>query len=85
MTFDGSRIHLHHFHIHKDFQGKGLARLLLKKSLEFVREKGYEVKLEVQRTNFRGIGLYKKAGFDYLGDFDVYIIRVLAVIDKYLQ
>ncbi len=33
------------------------------------------VKLEVHRSNKRAIELYKKAGFSYLGDYDVYIIR----------
>ncbi|HEX2969053.1 MAG TPA: GNAT family N-acetyltransferase [Bacteroidales bacterium] len=80
MTFDRRRIHLHHFGIRSDYQGKGLARLLLKHSLVFVKEKGFQVKLEVHRTNFRGINLYKSVGFEYLGDYDVYIIRDISVI-----
>jgi ribosomal protein S18 acetylase RimI-like enzyme len=75
MTFDGRRIHLHHFAILPSHQGKGLSKLLLKESLRFVREKGYQVKLEVHQSNTRAIELYKKAGFKYLGDYDVYIIR----------
>lgn len=84
MTFDGRRIHLHHFGILPEFQGLGLAKRLLQHSLRFVKAKGYQVKLEVHRTNFRGINLYKKAGFEYLGDYDVYIIRDLEIIDKYI-
>jgi len=80
MTFDGRRIHLHHFVIHHDHQGKGLASRLLEESLQFVREKGYQVKLEVNASNYKAINLYRKHGFEYLGDYDVYIIRDLTKI-----
>jgi ribosomal protein S18 acetylase RimI-like enzyme len=83
MTFDGRRFHMHHFGICKKHQAKGLARSLLRQSLLFVQTKGFQVKLEVLRTNQKGIDLYKKAGFKYLGDYDVYIIRDLKVIDEY--
>lgn len=75
LTFDGRRLHLHHFGIAPDYQGRGLSGELLRESLKFVKEKGYQVKLEVHRTNEIAIKLYKKAGFRYLGDYDVYIIR----------
>jgi ribosomal-protein-alanine N-acetyltransferase len=75
MTYDGRRIHLHHFGLHPDYQGKGLSKLLLKHSLDFVRTRGRQVKLEVHETNLKAINLYKKAGFKRLGDYDVYIIR----------
>ncbi|MDI3526842.1 MAG: hypothetical protein PWR03_1025, partial [Tenuifilum sp.] len=44
-------------------------------SLKYVKEKGYQVKLEVHKNNTRAINLYKQFGFQYLGDYDVYIIR----------
>jgi ribosomal protein S18 acetylase RimI-like enzyme len=75
MTFDGRRIHLHHFAILPSHQGRGLSKPLLRRSLEFVKEKGYQVKLEVHQSNEKAISLYKNAGFKYLGDYDVYIIR----------
>lgn len=81
MTFDGRRIHLHHFGILPYFQGKGLSKILLKASLKHVKEKGYQVKLEVHNTNTKAINLYTKNGFDYLGDYDVYIIRDLDKIE----
>jgi len=81
MTFDGRRIHLHHFGITPAFQGKGLSGMLLKESLKFVKEKGYQVKLEVHRSNRTAIELYKKAGFGYLGDYDIYIIRDIQSIE----
>jgi ribosomal-protein-alanine N-acetyltransferase len=75
MTFDGRRIHLHHFGILPEYQGKGLAKMLMKASLKHVKAKGYQVKLEVHKSNLKAINLYKMAGFEYLGDYDVYIIR----------
>ena len=81
MTFDGRRIHLHHFGIHPDFQRKGIGLELAKESLRFVKQKGYQVKLEVHKDNRAAIELYKKIGFTYLGDYDVYIMRDLASIN----
>lgn len=82
MTFDGRRIHLHHFGILPYFQGKGLSKLLLQASLKHVKEKGCQVKLEVHNTNIKAINLYSKNGFNYLGDYDVYIIRDLDTIGE---
>ena len=75
LTFDGRRLLLHHFGIAPGYQGRGLAKLLLKETLRSVKKKGYQVKLEVHRTNHTAVHLYLRAGFEYLGDYDVYIIR----------
>ena len=72
---------MHHFGIIPGHQGKGLSAELLRESLRFVKEKGYQVKLEVHRTNEKAVNLYKKAGFEYLGDYDVYIIRDIQSIE----
>lgn len=80
MTFDGRRIHLHHFGVHPDYQRKGIGKLLVKESLQFVKQKGYQVKLEVHQSNIAAINLYKQFGFTFLGDYDVYIIRDLSTI-----
>jgi ribosomal protein S18 acetylase RimI-like enzyme len=82
MTFDGRRIHLHHFGIHPDYQRKGIGFQLAKESLRFVKSKGYQVKLEVHKNNQAAIELYKKLGFNYLGDYDVYIIRDIQSIEE---
>ena len=81
MTFDGRRLHLHHFGIDPAFQGQGLAKGLLRESLRFVKEKGYQVKLEVHRSNKVAVELYRNAGFEFLGDYDVYIIRDIQSIE----
>jgi ribosomal protein S18 acetylase RimI-like enzyme len=75
MTFDGRRIHLHHFGIHPTYQGQGLSKILLRESLKHVKSSGYQVKIEVHKDNIKAIKLYQSMGFDYLGDYVVYIIR----------
>lgn len=80
MTFDGRRIHLHHFGVHPTYQRKGVGKLLVQESLRFVKRKGYQVKLEVHQSNTAAINLYKQFGFNFLGDYDVYIIRDLSTI-----
>jgi len=80
MTYDGRRLYLHHFGITPEHQGRGYSKSLLKESLTFVKQKGVQVKLEVNKTNQIALGLYKNAGFQYLGDYDVYIIRDVDMI-----
>jgi ribosomal protein S18 acetylase RimI-like enzyme len=75
MTYDGRRILLHHFGILPECQGKGLSKVLLKESLQFVKTTGSQVKLEVHSSNSKAINLYKKFGFKHLGEYNVYIIR----------
>jgi len=75
MTFDGRRIHLHHFGIKPDHQKTGIGTELAIASLVFAKEKKVQIKLEVHKDNHKAINLYKKLGFEYLGDYDVYIIR----------
>jgi len=81
MTFDGRRLHLHHFGILPEFQGMGFSKPLLMESLKFAKEKNIQIKLEVHKGNQKAITLYKKYGFEYLGDYDIYIIRSFNGID----
>jgi ribosomal protein S18 acetylase RimI-like enzyme len=81
VTFDGRRLHLHHFGVKSDFQKKGVGSMLTKETLRFAKQKGYQIKLEVHKNNVAAINLYKKHGFAYLGDYDVYIVRDLSFID----
>jgi len=75
LTNDGRRIYLHHFGIHKDWQGKGYAKKLMKECLQFAKQKKMQIKLEVHKDNITAIELYKAGGFKYLGDYLVFIIR----------
>lgn len=75
LTNDGRRIYLHHFGISPDSQRQGLAKPLLRASVDFARSLNLQLKIEVHRKNKIAINLYKMSGFDYLGEYDVYIIR----------
>jgi ribosomal protein S18 acetylase RimI-like enzyme len=75
MTWDGRRIYLHHFGIHPHYRGRGLGMELAEKSLEWIKEKGQQVKLEVHKDNREAIKMYEKLGFFAFRDYDVYMIR----------
>jgi ribosomal protein S18 acetylase RimI-like enzyme len=75
LTVDGRRTYLHHFGIHAGYQGKGLSHKLLDESLKVAKTFGMQIKLEVHKDNIKAMSLYSKAGFVYLGDYLVYIIR----------
>jgi ribosomal protein S18 acetylase RimI-like enzyme len=77
MTFDGRRLHLHHIGVKPEFQNQGLGKLLTRESLKFAKKKGYQIKLEVHKDNNKAINIYKKLGFLFLGDYNVYIVRDL--------
>jgi ribosomal protein S18 acetylase RimI-like enzyme len=80
LTVDGRRTYLHHFGIHTDYQGNGLANELLGSSLKLAKSYGMQIKLEVHKDNMKALGLYRKTGFTYLGDYQVYIIRDISTI-----
>jgi ribosomal protein S18 acetylase RimI-like enzyme len=75
MTCDGRRLHLHHFAVAGALRGRGLAKILLLASLRHAKASGIQVKLEVHKSNEAAVGLYRKAGFETIGDYEVYIIR----------
>jgi ribosomal protein S18 acetylase RimI-like enzyme len=77
LTNDKRRLYLHHFGIKKEYQGKGLSKQLMEASLKFAIDCGLQVKIEVHKENLVALNLYKKYGFSYLGDYDVYIVRNL--------
>ncbi len=81
ITFDGRRLHLHHIGVKHSYQNKGFGTLLTKESLKYAKSKGYQIKLEVHQTNKKAIEIYKKLGFSYLGDYNVYIVRDLDSIN----
>ena len=75
ITNDSRRLCLHHFGIRKEFQNQGFGFFLTKHCINWCKTKKLQLKLEVNRENKSAINLYKKAGFKYLGDYDIYIIR----------
>jgi len=77
LTNDKRRLYLHHFGIKKEYQGKGLSKQLIEASLKFAIDCGLQIKIEVHKENLVALNLYKKYGFKYLGDYDVYIVRNL--------
>lgn len=80
MTCDGRRLHLHHFAVAGALRGRGLSKILLRASLLHAKAAGIQVKLEVHKANKAAVGLYRKAGFETIGDYEVCIIRDLAKI-----
>ena len=81
ITFDGRRFHLHHIAIKPSYQDQGFGKLLTIESVKFAKKKGYQIKLEVHQSNQKALEIYKKIGFQYLGDYDLYIIRNYDTID----
>ena len=75
ITNDSRRLYLHHFGILPYYQGKGLSKLLMEKSMEFARDKKLQIKLEVHKDNVKARELYQKYGFRFLGDYEVFIVR----------
>jgi ribosomal-protein-alanine N-acetyltransferase len=75
ISCDGRRLFLHHFGIRPSFQGRGLSKILLRETLAHARAVEMQIKLEVHRANLRAIELYRKGGFEALGEYEVYIIR----------
>lgn len=75
MTCDGRRIFLHHFGIREDFRGCGLGRLLMEKSMEYVREKGLQLKLEVHRDNLAAKNIYEEYDFEIFREYEIYMLR----------
>jgi ribosomal protein S18 acetylase RimI-like enzyme len=82
LTNDGRRLYLHHFAVDPDYHNRKLSKPLLRASLRIARELGLQVKLEVHRDNHKALGLYRKAGFKRLGDYDIMIIRDLSEIKE---
>ncbi len=75
ITYDGRRMHLHHLGVLPEYQRQGIGLLLSEKSIHYAYERNTQIKLEVHQTNKGAIALYRKLGFTYLGDYDVYIMR----------
>ena len=75
ITTDKRRSFLYYFAISKELRGLGLGNELMDKVMEHANFLGLQMKLEVHEDNMIAIELYKKYGFVYLGDYNVYINR----------
>ena len=79
LTHDYRRTYLHHFGIHPDFQGQGLANKLMDKCMVLLKEIGYQVKLEVHIENIKAINLYKKYGFSDFPGYELMMNRTINI------
>ncbi|HOE04120.1 MAG TPA: GNAT family N-acetyltransferase [Bacteroidales bacterium] len=75
VTNDGRRLYLHHCGLLPGYQGKKLSHLLVEPALRMAKQLKMQIKLEVHRENLAAKKLYSNAGFTYLGDYDVHIVR----------
>ncbi len=75
ITFDGRRMHLHHFAIKPDYQGKRLGTRLGQEAIDYLKKVGSQVKLEVHKDNTIAKRLYKKLGFFSYNNYDIFMIR----------
>lgn len=61
----GIRAYLFAFRIHKDYQGKGYGKYLLKKVIDILKERGYhEFTVGVEDDNLKAQHIYHSFGFD---------------------
>ncbi len=75
LTHDNRRTFLHHFGIHPDFQGQGLATKLMDKCMQEIKKIGYQVKLEVHKENLKALSLYRKYEFVDFSDYELMMKR----------
>ncbi|HUX40722.1 MAG TPA: GNAT family N-acetyltransferase [Rectinemataceae bacterium] len=75
LTDDGRRLYVHHMAVLPEWQGKGLGKRLMSVSVAIAAERGLQMKLEVARDNERALALYRRFGFEGLGDYEVMIRR----------
>lgn len=75
ITFDGRRMHMHHFAIKPEYQGKKFGFRLGQEALEYLKKEGRQVKLEVHKDNLIAKKLYKKLGFFSFTNYDIMMIR----------
>nr|WP_315142674.1 GNAT family N-acetyltransferase [uncultured Flavobacterium sp.] len=64
--------------VSKNNQGKGLARSLIKSSIDLLKNENFNrYRLEVFKTNNKAINLYKKMGFEVISELDFSLILEL--------
>lgn len=59
--------HISNIAVHPDYRRRGIGKILLEECLSRLREKAEEVSLEVRKSNYPAISLYRKFGFREIG------------------
>ncbi len=77
LTDDARRLYLHHMAVAPERQGRGLSKLLMDAAVAIAAERKLQMKLEVHRGNARAIALYRKYGYDFIGDYEVMLRRTI--------
>lgn len=75
LTNDTRRTYLHHFGIHPDFQKQGLANTLMDKCMEYIKETGLQVKIEVHKENIAALKLYRNYNFIDFPEYELMMLR----------
>lgn len=75
ITCDGRRMHLHHYGVHADFRNKGIGTQLLNTCVEYSKTSGYQLRLEVHKSNLIAKRIYHKFGFKLYHDYDIFVLR----------
>lgn len=75
LSWDGRRVLMHHLAVLPSLQGLGYGRRLTIDSLEFARQKGAPMKLEVHHDNKPAIKIYQDLGFKILEGYEVYMVQ----------
>jgi ribosomal protein S18 acetylase RimI-like enzyme len=81
LSRDGNTGAIHGFVVDPDHQGQGIGRDVLRRACDLLRAEGAElVRLEVEVSNDRALGLYESVGFSVLTTEDYYRLptRVLS-------
>ncbi len=77
LTNDTRRTYLHHFGIHPDFQKQGLANILMDKCMEYIKDTGLQVKIEVHKKNIAALKLYRNYNFINFPEYELMMLREL--------
>jgi len=76
LTDDARRLYVHHMAVEPERQGRGIGARLMEKAVAVAAERGLQMKLEVRRDNLRAVALYRRFGFDLIGEeYEVMIRR----------
>lgn len=68
----GEYLVIHALAVNPKVQGKGIAKLMLKKAIEIAKDNNYKaIRLDIVPTNIPAIKLYESVGFKYVGTIDL--------------